>query len=272
MRDPQLRTRVTTAIILGIVVIASTLIGQWAASLLVLVVTGGSCYEFFRMRAGSHQQADLAGFALCILPLLGFTAIFLQNVASILDQRPLLPVALISVLVAVYFLLRSRSTVEHTGEGLLSLAMASVLFTIPGVMGLYLCSLTPLLLLGIFILIWSSDTFAYFGGLALGRSALAPSVSPKKTWEGFLSGLVATMLVAWVIGMLITDISPQDWIVTGGLVAIFGTTGDLIQSTFKRMAGVKDSGRFLPGHGGFWDRFDSLMGCLPWIGLYFLMT
>ncbi|MDY6121782.1 MAG: phosphatidate cytidylyltransferase [Porphyromonas sp.] len=122
------------------------------------------------------------------------------------------------------------------------------------------------LLLTVFALIWVNDTFAYLAGRAMGRHKLFPSVSPKKTWEGFVGGGIASIVAATLIGLyLLRDESfaLYTWPVLGLFVAAASTWGDLFESNLKRLAGVKDSGNLIPGHGGMLDRIDSALFALP---------
>lgn len=127
-----------------------------------------------------------------------------------------------------------------------------------------------ILLIFLFLLNWSSDTFAYFVGRALGRKKLAPKVSPNKTVEGSLGGILGTIVVALLIGNWLLDISNVDLIAIGTLVSIFGQLGDLTESALKRMGKVKDSGKLIPGHGGVLDRFDSILFTAPLLYFYFI--
>ena len=107
--------------------------------------------------------------------------------------------------------------------------------------------------------VWANDVFAYLVGSTLGRTPLALRISPKKTWEGFAAGSLATTLVWAVAGSALIDL-PAIWLVTiGGVASLAAAIGDLAESRIKREMMVKDSGRLLPGHGGFLDRFDSFM-------------
>ena len=116
----------------------------------------------------------------------------------------------------------------------------------------------------LFATIWACDSFAYYVGRTFGRHKLAPEVSPKKTIEGALGGLAGSVLVAAAASSLfLREFRPLEAAIVGGLASSAGQLGDLVESMFKRAAGVKDSGVFLPGHGGFYDRVDSLLFAVP---------
>jgi len=115
--------------------------------------------------------------------------------------------------------------------------------------------------------VWAADTGAYFAGKSFGKHKLAPSISPGKTWEGWAGGAALTLLVGWAAGYFLPDISLSHRLVAAGVVAVFGPLGDLAESMLKRSAGVKDSGTFLPGHGGLLDRFDAFLLVLPVLAL-----
>jgi len=120
-----------------------------------------------------------------------------------------------------------------------------------------------LLIMGIFILIWVNDSFAYLVGKSIGRTKLFPSVSPKKTIEGTLGGYIFALAAAYLMATFEALISPIQWMILATIIVIAGSLGDLIESKFKRTAGVKDSGAILPGHGGMLDRLDSLVFAAP---------
>ncbi|MGW9685589.1 phosphatidate cytidylyltransferase [Flagellimonas sp. 2504JD1-5] len=124
-------------------------------------------------------------------------------------------------------------------------------------------SFAQFLIMGIFILIWVNDTFAYLVGRTLGRTKLFPSVSPKKTVEGSLGGLIFALVAAYVLALYETSLTLSQWMVLATTIVVAGSLGDLLESKFKRVAGVKDSGAILPGHGGIWDRLDSLVFAAP---------
>ena len=119
------------------------------------------------------------------------------------------------------------------------------------------------LIMGIFIIIWVSDTFAYLVGKSIGRTKLYPSISPKKTIEGSLGGLVFALIAAYFLAQYEPTININQWLILATVIVISGVLGDLLESKFKRIAKVKDSGAILPGHGGMLDRLDSLIFAAP---------
>ena len=118
----------------------------------------------------------------------------------------------------------------------------------------------------VIISIWINDTMAYLVGSFIGKTPLS-ALSPKKTWEGTIGGALLAVVVVVLIGKSLTALSFQTLMIVSATSAIMGTVGDLIESKFKRMAGVKDSGNIMPGHGGFFDRFDSLLLAGPCVWL-----
>ena len=121
------------------------------------------------------------------------------------------------------------------------------------------------LIIGILILIWVNDSFAYLVGKSIGRTKLYVAVSPKKTIEGSIGGLFFSLVVAFISAKYETTLTVVQWMILAFVIAIAGSLGDLIQSKFKRIARVKDSGAILPGHGGIWDRLDSLVFAAPFV-------
>ena len=132
----------------------------------------------------------------------------------------------------------------------------------------YLNTYTPMLLLGAFILVWVNDSFAYIVGKNFGKQKLFPSISPKKTVEGFLGGLFFACISSYFIACFTELLTFTNWLILSIIVSVFGTLGDLIESKFKRQANVKDSGVIMPGHGGLLDRLDSIIFAAPFIYLF----
>lgn len=130
----------------------------------------------------------------------------------------------------------------------------------------------PKILISIFILIWTNDSFAYIVGKSIGKTKLFERISPKKTIEGFVGGVVFCVLASYLIAEYYIQIAEGKvyiWIIIALIVGFFGTIGDLIESKFKRVAGVKDSGKIMPGHGGVLDRLDSVIFVAPIVFLFY---
>ena len=167
---------------------------------------------------------------------------------------------------------RHENPVQNIGMGLLSLVWIvlplSVLFFVWSVQ-------CPAQVLGFFILIWMADTAAYVFGSLLGKHKLAPEISPGKTWEGFLGSCVVTVGLAVGLSYIpffqSAGLKVWHWIVVALLTEVFGLLGDLLESMFKRKAGVKDSGNIIPGHGGVLDRVDSILFATLPVWLFCLM-
>ena len=123
----------------------------------------------------------------------------------------------------------------------------------------------PNIVIGVFSLIWANDTFAYIIGKSIGKRKLLERISPKKTIEGFIGGMLGAFCASFVIFKYIGFLELKEWIILALIASVFGTIGDLIQSKFKRQAGVKDSGILIPGHGGLYDRLDSMIYASPFV-------
>lgn len=134
----------------------------------------------------------------------------------------------------------------------------------------------PKIIIGLFILIWTNDTFAYLVGKSIGKHKLYERISPKKTIEGFLGGVAFAIFAGYLISKIyikpnpnFSDTSILIWTMIALIVGVFGTIGDLIESKFKRIAEVKDSGKIMPGHGGILDRLDSVIFVAPIVYLFY---
>ena len=152
---------------------------------------------------------------------------------------------------------------------MLSLGITIHSYTVKNTGGISYSALVPA---GIIFSIWINDTMAYIVGSFFGKTPFS-KISPKKTWEGTAGGAILCIAVIGLLGYIIPaarELSVGQWITIAGLSAIFGTLGDLFESKLKRMADVKDSGSFMPGHGGFLDRFDSLLLAIIPVWLYWL--
>lgn len=180
----------------------------------------------------------------------------------------------VMLVVAIAFLDQIARPPERRSVPAWGLAVAVPIYV--GGMASYLVQLRDLafgpgIVLFTLLLVWANDSAAYFGGRAFGRHPLAPALSPKKTWEGLLAGTVGTVVVALAIAWAAAEIGPfalavpSPWVVVAVAMAVSvaGPLGDLSHSFIKRQFGAKDSSHLIPGHGGVWDRIDSLLFAAP---------
>ena len=129
----------------------------------------------------------------------------------------------------------------------------------------------PLLPVSVISLVWINDTFAYLTGSLLGRHRLTPRLSPGKTWEGTVGGMVFTLFAGWAVCRITGTYPLPFWLLVVTIICLLGLAGDLFESHLKRMKNVKDMGTLLPGHGGVLDRFDSLLFVAPAILIYVIL-
>jgi phosphatidate cytidylyltransferase len=153
--------------------------------------------------------------------------------------------------------------IAYTFLGIIYVALPFTLFTVLAF--IKNDTYDPNIVLGCLFLLWSSDSGAYFAGTKFGKTKLFERVSPKKSWEGSIGGLVTAMIVATIISKYYTNYSAFQWYAIGVIIVVAGTYGDLVESLFKRSINIKDSADTIPGHGGFLDRFDGLLLSIPFI-------
>ncbi len=176
----------------------------------------------------------------------------------------LILVGLLLVLSTAELFRHRPAPMEHLGSTFFMYAW--IVFPL-GFMAL-MTRICPPVVFALLLMIWAYDTFAYLGGSLYGRNKMCERISPKKTWEGTATGLIMTIVMAIILPSIPyfghLHVALWKWVVMAIIVVVTGTVGDLLESLFKRNAGVKDSGSIMPGHGGMLDRFDSvLMAVLP---------
>ncbi|MDO9556978.1 MAG: phosphatidate cytidylyltransferase [Coriobacteriia bacterium] len=254
--------RTVTAVLLGLVFLAGILFGRPLGLAVVVSVVGTlAVAEFFAMsRTERRLPNELFGwvavaampFAAAMYGTFGLTAVIsILVIASLLWHLAFRQVRTSDTATTVFGAVYVGFTLSHF------------------VLIRQLDAGTELALATIFS-VWANDVFAYLVGSAFGRHKMAPRISPNKSWEGFFAGTLFTVVV-WVAVYYVasTGLSLGSLIMIGIIVSIAATVGDLAESRLKREAGVKDSGKNLPGHGGFLDRFDSLI--LVSIVTYYLL-
>ncbi len=258
-------TRLVTGGLLGGVVLVWILTGPVWSFMLGLVVVGGVCaHELQTMAMPGRRVEPLVGAALCMVAL-GVVALPMSGV--FVGPRAVLGVLSVVLLVPPMLVLARPDPLPEAGHRLLALWAGLVYIGGAFAFLMVLGRRGEHLLLAFFI-VFGGDTGAYFAGRLLGHRKLYEKISPKKTVAGSVGGLAASVLCAFFVRWaLLPELTPM-WCVALGLGGgALGQIGDLAESALKRAYGVKDSGRILPGHGGFLDRVDGLLFAGPLLAL-----
>jgi len=182
---------------------------------------------------------------------------------------------IIAILLIIPILVKNWFIPNYTWKDALAYVWGYIWIVIPMAIATFFAffngEFDPKLILFILSIIWVHDILAYFIGKNFGKTKMMPSISPKKTIEGFLGGVVGAILMSLLIAQFDNNFTLQNWLSIGLAVSIFASSGDLFESWLKRMAGVKDSGRIFPGHGGVLDRFDAFLFTVPPVMLMILL-
>jgi len=263
---PQLETRTLTGFVLVLTIILCLAAGLYGLLMLVLLINGLGLKEFYELAAKDANRPRIGLALTCSTMML---LLCFPPVSALLGggRRLIIPIIYLVLLTELYHddsVPFVRLAITGLGFVLLTLPLIALL-SLPAMVSPGKSDTLPLL--GYFSVLWANDTAAYIGGSALGRHPLFYRLSPGKTWEGSICGMVAALLVAWINVRFFPSLSAWQWGFISLIACISGTYGDLLKSMLKRSAGVKDSGSLLPGHGGILDRFDSLLGSAPFVYL-----
>jgi phosphatidate cytidylyltransferase len=230
-------------------------------------ICAGAWLELQRMFPEHFPQGLRIPVALFISG--SFILVYFISADSIDSLWFLLPPSLLLVFTVTAWI--SSRNIELTSMLFL---MVSVLYILAGFSALHFLAFTantlydPRWIIFTLIILWTYDTMAYVSGRLAGKHPVWPSVSPAKTWEGILGGTLFAAGLAIILSRYYPELSALRWALYAGIVILAGNLGDFLESWLKRRAGVKDSGRLLPGHGGILDRFDSLLPALPLVVIY----
>jgi phosphatidate cytidylyltransferase len=263
----NLLTRAITAII-GVAIILSAIVySEWTFFLLFLLISLISLFEFYKLGLASGRRPFI------VWGLIQSALIFAASYyafSSMADPLHYFIVLAFFSMIFVFAIFRKNreniiSCIAFSIMGLLYISLPmSLVNAIAYSEGAYAYPLV----IGLLFSQWANDTGGYFAGKALGKHKLYQAISPNKTWEGSIGGVVLVLIVTYVISLIFDDLSTIQWMGLGLVIAVFGSIGDLAESLFKRNLAIKDSGNTIPGHGGFLDRFDGLLLALPFATLY----
>jgi phosphatidate cytidylyltransferase len=252
-------------------VAACTLLSEYSFFILMFAVNFLCLLEFYELILPDKSWIEkylgiIAGSIIYVM----FSMIFSADL-SLAWYYHLIPVFLTIFIIKLFEKSNNEfTTLAFQILGLMYITLPIVMLSKMGFFNSF--DYSPGLPMGFFLLLWTSDTGAYLAGRNFGKHKLFERVSPKKTWEGSMGGLLLTLIVAYGISNIFDDVTKVDWLIIGTLIVVFGTLGDLFESLLKRNLKIKDSGSILPGHGGVLDRFDGLFLAVPAVFFYLLFT
>lgn len=248
--------------IVYILIFISAILYAKESYIALITLFGFLCiWEFSKMTALKSYAAYI------FFPILLFLLIKKQESYA---TTGILIITILSSLYLIYQLYAKKEIKFSNDRSKLGVTIRYVIFSMCFLILLpfYENSFHPYLMISILSIIWVNDSFAFLIGKNFGKNKLFPSVSPKKTIEGLLGGLVFSLLAGLLISKYNLDFSMVNWLTISVIVSLIGTVGDLVESKFKRQANIKDSGNIMPGHGGILDRLDSLLFAAPFVYLY----
>ena len=259
MKDIKIRT-LSGGLYAG-VLMGAIFLSPYAITAVVLLFSGLALWEFQRLVHFKSFVPILTLVLLSVCATMGFVNAFTEGI--------LVHIALSINLILVGLLFISKKIkYSYPAQFILSIGyivLSSYFITRTAFEGL---SYEPWILALLYISIWTNNSFAYLFGSKFGKNKLLPAISPKKSWEGFFGGMLATIIITYFIENRIRIFDSNLWILFAVMIPILATLGDFVQSYFKRIAKVKDSGSLIPGHGGFYDRMDSVIFVAPF---YYLL-
>ena len=275
----NLWVRSLSGAVLVVIVLGAILWSKWSFAALLMAILIGGEWEFYRMagKAGYSPQRVLGLVAGAIILAVAFILMRLVDEHTTVSSKYLmiaLGLALyIMMLIPVMFICelyrKSPTPIANIGSTLMGVVYVAMplalLFFIPLMLGRGVWN--PWALIFYIFIIWANAVCAYLVGMSIGRHRLFQRISPKKSWEGFVGGLIGAMATGYVASTVMEG-THTIWIGMALIAAVTGVFGDLVESLLKRSVDVKDSGNILPGHGGWLDRFDALLLSIPFVFIY----
>lgn len=269
--------RAFTALIFVLVMLGGLYGGRYSFALLFAVITVLCLWEYLSMVLDKHTRKDywrkLLGVGMGLVPFIMATVVQL-NLVNNPEDFILISALLFSPFIFTAFIYELSTASEQPFTNVAFIFLGMIYIGVPFALldliafnGEHFYANT---VFGLLLMSWANDTGAYLVGSQFGKHRLFERISPKKTWEGTIGGMVITMLLAIGLHFVFDELRLVDWLVIGSIVAIFGTLGDLVESMLKRSVHIKDSGTLLPGHGGMLDRFDGFIFILPFVAAYLL--
>jgi len=280
------KTRTLTAAVFVVVMLAGLLINQWTFFILFSVIHFGCWWEYLQLIEKIHKRKFHIYFKLGLMLfgyglMIWFCGTYFEIDGYSLKENLSLPISIVGfVLLAIDIFQKTKIDLKSFGSACCGLAYVSLSLGL--MMNLYrdfrihfhysflaIDHARYFYSAWIIASLWINDTMAYIIGSLIGKTQIT-KISPKKTWEGTIGGIILSIVVVFLLSTYVFHFGLMSYclMILAAITSIAGTFGDLLESKLKRMASVKDSGRIMPGHGGFLDRFDSLLVATPFVWLY----
>lgn len=267
LKNSNLTQRILTGVFGAAFIIAAVVLSEWTYFAVFLSICVLSLLEFYKL-AGLDGMVPLKSYGtFCGISI--FTITFLIESSRLPANYYFLLFPLVSIVYMIKLYKKfERKPFTNIAYTFLGIFYVSVPFSLLSAVAFHDGNYRYEIILGCLLILWASDTGAYFAGTFFGKNKLFERISPKKSWEGFFGGALLALVFALGLASFFPVLSQLQWIVISLIIIVGGTFGDLIESLLKRSIEIKDSGASLPGHGGFLDRFDGLLLSVPFILAY----
>jgi len=264
--NADLSKRIPTALLYVAAIAGASLMNSVTSMIMLWLLLAVCTYEFVAIEFKKNGLPTQAIHTVLVHLVVTFGVVLpftLQEISALSAV-----ICVLYIITGIMLWLKHQSLLTISPSALKPLFYLALPFMI-GLHEVYAHEMFRLLILGSFIIIWLNDAGAYFVGKAVGKSKILVAVSPGKSWEGWVGGLVVGVIGAYIIAQFIDSLSAIEWIQLAVILGVVGLLGDLTESSWKRYHKIKDSSSILPGHGGFLDRLDSFIYALPFISLYY---
>lgn len=263
----ELTQRIVTGLLGGLLILFSIYLGQWTYFAVFFFICMFTMVEFYRL-LGLDGNLPLKTVG-TLIGLSLYTIIFLiEQGAANINILFLVFIAFTLVYTIKLYVKKDEKPFVNIALTFLGIIYVALPFSLMHFAVFFDAEYHYEVILGSLLLIWASDTGAYFSGRTFGKHKLFERISPKKTWEGSIGGLLFSVLISIGLSYCFDIIDFWHWVAISIIIVVSGTYGDLVESLFKRSMSIKDSSSVLPGHGGFLDRFDSLLLAAPSIAAF----
>lgn len=279
----NLLVRTASGVVLLGVVLGASIVGYWGFAALMMLITVVGLWEFYNLAVAKGTEPQrwlgIVASAMLVMAASAFAYAFYDthnDNTIIISVAALLAFFVLAAMMFVVEVFRAKETpllnIATTAMGVVYVAMPlSLMCFVPILANINSETWNPWAFLCYLFIVWGNDVFAYLVGISIGKHKMCPRLSPKKSWEGFFGGVLGSLAMG-AFGAYIVDGNYLLWIGLAAVVSLSSVVGDLAESMFKRDAGVKDSGNFIPGHGGMLDRFDALILSAPFAFIYLIVA